>query len=128
MATVTRVGNLIGEGQPRRAQIAAYVAFGMGAGVMLVSAITFVALRNILPGIYTEDAAVIAAGAGILPIAAAFQLFDGTQVVGSGILRGMGAPAPRPRSTCSATTAWGFPSPGGSGSGRAWDWSGSGGG
>jgi MATE family multidrug resistance protein len=33
---------------------------------------------------------VIAICAFLLPIAAAFQIFDGTQVVGCGILRGMG--------------------------------------
>jgi MATE family multidrug resistance protein len=47
-----------------------------------------------LPRIYTPDPAVIAASAAILPIAAAFQIFDGTQVVGCGVLRGMGRTRP----------------------------------
>jgi MATE family multidrug resistance protein len=38
--------------------------------------------------------AVIAAAAGLLPIAAAFELFDGLQCVGGGILRGMGRTRP----------------------------------
>jgi MATE family multidrug resistance protein len=37
---------------------------------------------------------VIALGAAILPIAAAFQIFDGVQVVGCGVLRGMGRTRP----------------------------------
>jgi MATE family multidrug resistance protein len=37
---------------------------------------------------------VVAACAAILPIAAAFQVFDGTQVVGCGILRGTGRVRP----------------------------------
>ena len=41
-----------------------------------------------------DDADVIAACAAILPIAAAFQIFDGTQVVGCGVLRGMGDTRP----------------------------------
>ena len=36
----------------------------------------------------------IAACAAILPIAGAFQIFDGTQVVGCGVLRGMGRTRP----------------------------------
>ena len=35
-----------------------------------------------------------AVAAAILPIAAAFQVFDGVQVVGAGILRGTGATLP----------------------------------
>ena len=50
--------------------------------------------RDLLPRIYTPDAAVIAACAAILPIAGAFQIFDGTQAVGCGVLRGMGRTRP----------------------------------
>jgi len=94
IAAATRVGNLIGAGKSREAQTSAWVAFGLGAGIMLVSAATFVIFRGVLPRIYTDSAAVIALAASILPIAAAFQVFDGTQVVGSGILRGMGQTRP----------------------------------
>ena len=92
--TATRVGNLIGARQPDAAQRAAWVSLGMGAGVMSISAALFVTARSVLPRIYTADAEVIAACAAILPIAAAFQIFDGTQVVGCGILRGMGRTRP----------------------------------
>ena len=94
LAAVTRVGNLIGERRQREAQTAAWVAFAMGAGTMAVSALGFVLLRHLLPRVYTTELPVIAATAAILPIAAAFQIFDGTQVVGSGILRGMGRTRP----------------------------------
>jgi MATE family multidrug resistance protein len=91
---VTRVGNLIGAREPAHAQRAAWIALGMGAAVMTASAVTFVVLRDLLPRIYTPDPSVIALSAAILPIAAAFQIFDGTQVVGCGILRGMGRTRP----------------------------------
>jgi MATE family multidrug resistance protein len=39
---------------------------------------------------YTDDVAVIAVVVTLLPIAAAFQLFDGIQVVAFGVLRGAG--------------------------------------
>ena len=94
MATVTRVGNLLGAGLPRAAQRAAWVAFGMGGAVMGVSAITFIVLRDVLPYIYTDDPEVVVLVAALLPIAGAFQLFDGLQVVGGGVLRGMGRTRP----------------------------------
>ena len=43
-----------------------------------------------MPWIYTTDRDVIAIAAQLLIIAGFFQLFDGTQVVGLGVLRGMG--------------------------------------
>jgi MATE family multidrug resistance protein len=61
---------------------------------MTVSAVVFVVGREWLPRLYTTDPAVIAACAALLPIAAAFQLFDGVQVVGGGILRGLGRTRP----------------------------------
>jgi MATE family multidrug resistance protein len=91
---VTRVGNLLGADRPGDAQRAAWVALALGAGVMCVSALAFVSLRHWLPGLYSSDAEVVALSATILPIAAAFQIFDGTQVVGCGVLRGMGRTRP----------------------------------
>jgi MATE family multidrug resistance protein len=90
----TRVGNLLGAREPAAAQRAAWVSLALGAGVMAIAAVAFVALRHGLPAIYTPDLPVRAACAAILPIAAAFQVFDGTQVVGCGILRGMGRVRP----------------------------------
>jgi MATE family multidrug resistance protein len=94
MAAVTRVGNLIGEGKRRAAQDAAWTAMVMGAGFMALSAILIAVFREAIPRIYSSDAAVIAAAAAVLPIAAAFQVFDGTQAVGMGILRSMGRTRP----------------------------------
>ena len=91
---VVRVGNLIGSGRPADAQRAAWVALVIGGGVMTGSAALFLAFRHALPRIYTPDPAVVALAATILPIAAAFQVFDGTQVVGCGVLRGMGRTRP----------------------------------
>jgi len=93
-AAATRVGNLLGARHPERAQRAAWIALVMGAGVMSVSAILFVLLRGQLPRVLTDEPAVVALSASIFPIAAAFQIFDGTQVVGCGILRGMGRTRP----------------------------------
>ncbi len=94
IGAAVRVGNLIGAGERERAQHAAHVALGLGAAVMLLSAGAFVGLRWLLPALYTDELAVITTAASILPIAAAFQLFDGVQVVGGGILRGTGKTVP----------------------------------
>jgi MATE family multidrug resistance protein len=90
----TRVGNLLGAREAAAAQRAAWVSLALGAGVMGLAAVAFVVGREALPRLYTPDAAVVAACAAIMPIAAAFQIFDGTQVVGCGILRGMGRVRP----------------------------------
>ena len=94
LAAVTRVGNLLGEGRPRAARQSAWIALAMGAGTMACAGLTLLALRAPIVGLYTEDAAVLAAAMAVLPIAAAFQVFDGIQVVGGGVLRGMGRTTP----------------------------------
>ncbi|HET7209883.1 MAG TPA: MATE family efflux transporter, partial [Terriglobales bacterium] len=40
--------------------------------------------------IYTNDPGILRTGAGLLTLAALFQLFDGTQTVATGALRGIG--------------------------------------
>ncbi len=57
---------------------------------MAVTAVIFTAFNHLLPLAYTTDTRVTAIAAQLLVIAAAFQLFDGTQVIGLGILRGLG--------------------------------------
>ena len=87
-AAATRVGNAIGRGDMPGARRAAAVCLALGAGVMLFFAGLFAAAPRWLAGLYTPDAAVIAAAAALLPIAAAFQVLDGLQVVAAGALRG----------------------------------------
>lgn len=93
-AAATRVGNLIGARRRDDAQHAAWVALGLGTSVMTISASMFVLGRHWLPGLYTSDLEVVAICSTILPIAAAFQVFDGLQAVGGGVLRGMGRTRP----------------------------------
>jgi MATE family multidrug resistance protein len=87
----TRVGNLLGARAFREADRAAWVAIGLGAALMAGWAAVFVIGRHVLPAFYTADPDVVAAAAAILPIAAAFQIFDGTQVIAAGVLRAMGS-------------------------------------
>jgi MATE family multidrug resistance protein len=94
MAASVRVGNLVGAGDLRAARRSALLALALGAGVMSLFALTFYFLRWHLPALYSSDPQVTAAAASILPIAAGFQMLDGTQVVASGILRGLGRTRP----------------------------------
>jgi len=89
-----RVGNLIGAGRAQDAQHTAWIAIGLGASVMACFGITFLTFQRAILGLYTDDAAVHAIAASILPIAAAFQVLDGTQAVSCGVLRGMGRTLP----------------------------------
>ena len=88
----TRVGNLLGAGDRAGMRLAARGALLLSVLVMSCSALTFSLFRFQLPRLYSDDAQVVALAAQILPLAAAFQLFDGLQVVAGGMLRGMGRP------------------------------------
>lgn len=71
----------------RKSAIASYHVI---LGFMAITAIIFIALHNFLPFVVTDDLSVVKIAAQLLIIAGFFQLFDGTQVVGLGILRGLG--------------------------------------
>lgn len=96
IAAATRVGNLIGARDRAGARCAAWVAIGLGGGVMTVFALLLVTLRTVLPALFLAPGqeAVVALAATIMPIAALFQFFDGTQAVGCGVLRGLGNTRP----------------------------------
>ncbi|HEY6322009.1 MAG TPA: MATE family efflux transporter [Thermoanaerobaculia bacterium] len=87
-AATTRVGNAIGRADLPAARRTAVVCLGLGGGVMSLFAALFALAPRHLAALFTADPAVIAAAAQLLPIAAAFQVFDGTQAVSAGILRG----------------------------------------
>jgi MATE family multidrug resistance protein len=93
-ATTIRVGNLLGARRSRAAWRAGWIGIAAGAAFMSLAAATFILGRDVLPLLITRDAAVIAAAATILPIAGAFEIFDGTQAVACGMLRGMARPQP----------------------------------
>jgi len=89
-AAATRVGNAIGRRDMPAARRSAGVCLAVGGGVMSVSALAFALVSQALARLYTDTAAVAVLAAALLPIAALFQVFDGLQVVGAGVLRGAG--------------------------------------
>ena len=89
-ASAVRVAHAVGAQDTRRAVRAGWTALSTGAALMLViGAFLFVWPVPLLEA-FTEDTQVIRIGTDLLLIAAAFQLFDGTQAVATGVLRGLG--------------------------------------
>jgi MATE family multidrug resistance protein len=88
----TRVGNLVGAGDSEGLRTAVGAAMILGAGVMVPPALVFSVFNQQLAALYSSDPEVVRLASQILPIAAAFQLCDGSQVVAGGVLRGMGRP------------------------------------
>lgn len=88
-AGMIRVSNQIGKGNLKGMREAGMVVFGMVIVFMFATAILFIAARFYLPTLYIDDPEVIALSASLLIIAGLFQLSDGVQVVGLGVLRGM---------------------------------------
>ena len=66
-----------------------YASFLLVLFLMLISALTFILLRDSLPKLYVDDISVINIASSLLIIAGLFQIPDGIQAVGLGILRGI---------------------------------------
>jgi multidrug resistance protein, MATE family len=88
-AGMIRVSNQIGKGNPKAMREAGMMVFGMVIAFMFLCAVLFILGRFFLPTLYIDDPEVIALSASLLIIAGLFQLSDGIQVVGLGVLRGM---------------------------------------
>lgn len=89
-ATAVRVGRAIGAGDQIRARAAIRAGYACGVGFMALTAIGFLLFPRVLAAAFTGDAGVIAVAATLIPIAGVFQVFDGGQAVGAGVLRGAG--------------------------------------
>ncbi|MBX3172871.1 MAG: MATE family efflux transporter [Gemmatimonadaceae bacterium] len=84
------VGRAIGRGDVAASRRDAVAALVVGVGFMVSTAIVFAIVPNGLAGLFTVDAATRQLAALLIPIAAVFQVFDGTQVISASILRGAG--------------------------------------
>ncbi len=88
-AGMIRIGNQIGKGDMKTMRDAGMMVFKMVLVFMSMSALIFILGRFFLPTLYIDDPEVISLAATLLIIAGLFQLSDGAQVVGLGVLRGM---------------------------------------
>jgi MATE family multidrug resistance protein len=89
-AGAVQVGHAIGRGSAEEAGHAGWAVIALALAFMSVSAVVFVAAGRELVMLFTDDASVVATGILLMYVAAAFQLFDGLQVVTTGALRGLG--------------------------------------
>lgn len=89
-AAAVRVGQAVGRRDLLATQRAGWAALLLGVGFMSLSAIGFMAAGRWIVTLFTSDAAVAAITVKLLFLAGIFQLADGTQIVSSGVLRGLG--------------------------------------
>ncbi|MDE2429737.1 MAG: MATE family efflux transporter, partial [Burkholderiales bacterium] len=88
IALTTRVGHTLGEGDPERARFISWVGVGLAMAFALLSASFITLFRAQIAAAYTSDTAVQSMTAGLLLLAAVFQLSDATQVSTSCAIRG----------------------------------------
>lgn len=89
-AAAVRVGQALGRGDPAAAARSGWTAMVLGVGFMSCAAAVMLAVPGYVARVYTTDSAIIRTAVSLLAVAAAFQLFDGTQIVATGALRGAG--------------------------------------
>ncbi len=89
-AGAVRVGHAIGANDARRAVHAGWIALAVGAAIMAAVGASLILSPMPMLRVFTSDPRVLDIGVRLLAIAAAFQLFDGTQAVATGVLRGIG--------------------------------------
>ncbi|MEW5851140.1 MAG: MATE family efflux transporter [Myxococcota bacterium] len=85
-----RVGLAIGAKDAHATRIRGIVSFIFGASFMAVSAVVLWVAPDLLARLFSDQGDVVAATASLLFVAAVFQISDGVQAVGAGVLRGAG--------------------------------------
>ncbi|KAF1817431.1 MATE efflux family protein subfamily [Eremomyces bilateralis CBS 781.70] len=86
----TRVANLIGATLVDAAKTAAKVSLVAAAVVGCFNMVMLSLLREYIPKLFTNDPDVTSLVSHVLPVCAAFQLFDAVATMCSGLLRGLG--------------------------------------
>jgi MATE family multidrug resistance protein len=85
-----RVGIAVGSRQVTATRLAGRAAFLGGAAIMTTAAVVFALAPRPLARFLTNERQVIDVAVPLFAIAALFQISDGLQAVGSGVLRGAG--------------------------------------
>jgi MATE family multidrug resistance protein len=88
-ATMIRVGNAVGRGDPRGISHAGWAGVALIALIMASAMIVFLAIPDTLAALYTSDGQVSAIAGALILIAGLLLIFDGAQVVLQGSLRGL---------------------------------------
>ncbi|HEY6106584.1 MAG TPA: MATE family efflux transporter [Anaeromyxobacteraceae bacterium] len=85
-----RVGWAVGTRDTAAARRAGLTAFGAGAAFMSLWGLAFLLFPGPLARLMTDQPEVVAAAAPLMVVAGVFQISDGIQGVGAGVLRGAG--------------------------------------
>jgi MATE family multidrug resistance protein len=88
-ATTIRVGNYYAKHDLTNLKLAIKTSYKSVIVTMGFMALIFICFNTILPIVFSNDAEIILIASKLLLFAALFQLFDGTQVVAIGALRGL---------------------------------------
>ncbi len=88
-ASTIRIGNQVGFKDRKNLRIAGFSSLAMVAVFMAFCGILLIFLRDALPALYIEDEEVRSIASFLIIIAAAYQISDGLQAVGLGVLRGL---------------------------------------
>jgi MATE family multidrug resistance protein len=89
-AAAVSVGHAVGAKRMADARRVGWLAIGCGVFFMGLAAVVFIWAPTLLIQVYSRSPGVLKAGLPLLALAAAFQVFDGAQAVGTGALRGLG--------------------------------------
>ena len=89
VASTVRVGMALGQGNMAQARRAGFTGVGVALSFMALSGLVFILFRHQLPYLFVDNPHVAQIAATLLVVAAMFQLSDGAQAVGLGILRGI---------------------------------------
>jgi MATE family multidrug resistance protein len=85
-----RVGWAVGAGDRSGVRRAGLTAFGLGAAFMSLWGLAFLLFPAAFARLMSDDAGLVAVAVPLLRVAGVFQLSDGVQAVGAGVLRGAG--------------------------------------
>jgi MATE family multidrug resistance protein len=89
IAITVRVGQAMGRREPREARRSGLVGAALAVGFMSFAALVMATCPRLIAAIYTDDETVRSIAAGLLIMAAIFQIFDGLQVASAAALRGL---------------------------------------
>lgn len=94
IATTIRVGQCMGQGNPKGARLAGFVGIGIAALCMTLTGILFWTIPGKIVSLYLDtanpaNAVVVDLAKTLLAVAAMFQIADGIQVAAAGALRGL---------------------------------------
>jgi MATE family multidrug resistance protein len=89
-AAAVQVGQAVGRRDPQEARLAGAISLALGGISMAIFGLAFLAAGRSVIALFSPDPLVIELGWKILLMGAVFQVADGLQTVGTGVLRGHG--------------------------------------